>query len=446
MLLSKATQRLLQICTTPLLLSSQPLLAGDCGQFITQKGSGDLKLTCNLTLSPEQVLNRRLIIEGSEGSNITVNCQGGTLNGDPERPGGDSLEIRTKWSSNDEWSRPSNILIKDCTINGAVRIWGMNKNGEGSRLKSSSFSEGHTRRARETAPRDITFDKVNIFGRGRIPLYLAPGVSKVTVKNSKIAGWSSSTAVYLDAESTQNTFLNNRIEVDTEKRELVAIDGSSHNVFSGNTFSSLNNGGLYLYRNCGEGGTIRHATPSFNVFTNNYFYYNRYKGRKYSVRCVEEDKDWTDVFGDLFKKKKSSDGNPALFIGSRDGERSYCKDDRGYAFGSSASNLDHATYNIAIDNQIRKLSPSKMMGVCHSSVNHDNFFSGNQKVGGRINRHARCALPGKTPIIISHDSHYDPTLKDGLGLKWRFVCEDGVLSKRLSNRILIPIITAMTMY
>jgi len=37
----------------------------------------------------------------------------------------------------------------------------------------------------------------------------------------------------------------------------------------------LKQGGIYLYRNCGEGGTVRIETPSYNRILNNLFVYQR---------------------------------------------------------------------------------------------------------------------------------------------------------------------------
>jgi len=92
-----------------------------------------------------------------------------------------------------------------------------------------------------------------------------------------------SVAVYLDAESYRNTLQGNSFHADHgagSQREVLAVDGSSNNLIMSNHFSSLQYGGIYLYRNCGEGGTIRHSTPSNNSIINNVFYYDNYTGSK----------------------------------------------------------------------------------------------------------------------------------------------------------------------
>jgi hypothetical protein len=150
----------------------------------------------------------------------------------------------------------------------------------------------------------------------RIPLYLGPGVTGVMVRNCTFTGWSGSTTVYLDAESG-----GNRIEGCTfnvrSGREVIAVDGSATNKIVGNRFLRVDYGGIYLYRNCGEGGTVRHQAPQGNVIENNFF-----------------------------NIKDLRSGSYGVWLGSRQGRRSYCEDDAGYPFGSSIDNRDFADHNI----------------------------------------------------------------------------------------------------
>src|SRR5690606_33199014 len=121
-------------------------------------------------------------------------------------------------------------------------------------------------------------------------------------------GWGDSVGIYMDAESGHNVIARNYIHMLTNQREQVAIDGSAHNTVIENRFSGLSHGGIYLYRNCGEDGNIRHQTPSYNQIVNNVFYYDSCTG-----------------------------GNPAIWLASRNGNRPYCGLDDGYPYGSSAS-------------------------------------------------------------------------------------------------------------
>ena len=78
-----------------------------------------------------------------------------------------------------------------------------------------------------------------------------------------------------DAESSENRIIGNRFAVKTTRREQIAVDGSAGNLISGNVFEDAINGGIFLYRNAGEGGTIRHQPPQHNRIEGNHF---RYEG------------------------------------------------------------------------------------------------------------------------------------------------------------------------
>ncbi|HAZ11527.1 MAG: hypothetical protein A2X86_14090 [Bdellovibrionales bacterium GWA2_49_15] len=362
----------------------------------------EVKVDCHVSLENKNtVISKKIIIQGARASGVIFNCNGGRINPTQTKGIKYSLTVRSTQDSNNDWSRPADVIIKNCTIEGSVRIYGMAKNGEGDELRLSSYEAGHTARAQRNAPKNITLDNVVIIGRGTIPLYLSPGVTNSTLINSEIKGQGSSVAVYLDAESGHNTLKDNYIHLDTEKREQVALDGSAYNKIVGNRFAGLNNGGIYLYRNCGEGGTVRHQAPQHNQMINNVFYYNKYDG-----------------------------GNPAIWLGSRNGfwrkvgaffHLTYCHDDDGYDFGSSKSNRDYARYNVVAQNQIYKLSPSKMI------VNDDesNFITANQTVATEIERFSGCALAldGKN-IFVTHNDYIAARISEYYGLTYS--CHDGI--------------------
>jgi hypothetical protein len=158
-------------------------------------------------------------------------------------------------------------------------------------------------------------EELQIEADHRIPLYLGPGVTGVTVRNCTFTGWSASTTIYLDAESGGNRIEGCTFDV-RSGREVMAVDSSATNTIVGNRFLQLDYGGIYLYRNCGEGGTVRHQTPQGNVIENNFF-------------------NMTDL----------RSGSYGVWLGSRQGRRSYCEDDAGYPFGSSIDNHDFADHN-----------------------------------------------------------------------------------------------------
>ena len=319
--------------------------------------SSYVKIDCNLTLNRNDVVTKRLIFEGSEASGVTCDCNDAKLDGGKNKVNyrKDMIEVKSKKTNAQTWIRPQYITIKNCNIIGSVRIWGMGKNGEWAAIKESSKREPveskHVQRVRNNAPRHIVFDKITITGVGRNPLYFAPGVTYSKLINSEMKGKSEKVGIYFDAESAYNTIENNYVHVKTEEDgwgvlpavtdrgwPQIAIDGSSWNTFINNRFSNLNNGGIYFYRNCGEGGTIRHTPPERNTIKNNSFYYNKYKG-----------------------------GKPAIYLGSRNygfKERTFghCDADDGRPYGSSGSDKDYARHNIILQNQFYNRKIYKQIG------------------------------------------------------------------------------------
>lgn len=304
-----------------------------------------VKLNCSMVLSSANKITKQVIFEGKAANGAVLDCKGSTISN-----AGDALIIRSKVLTTDgvrTYERPEGLTIKNCKIDGGVRVYGMAKNGEGEFLRESSRQDAnHTKRAQANAPKNIMMEKLTIKSENRIALYVSPGVTYLTLKQSSIAG-NAPLAVYLDAESGYNSFLNNSINTVTEKRELFAIDGSANNIIKGNKFSSLSNGGIFVYRNCGEGGTIRHQRPQNNMIQDNIFFYKNYKG-----------------------------SNPSVFLGSRNGGRNYCGLDNGFAWGSSVDDGDYARNNTVTGNKIYVRKPADMIKSSHSS----NLVSNNYTV------------------------------------------------------------------
>jgi parallel beta-helix repeat protein len=250
-------------------------------------------------------------LEGSGDNGRVIDLQGGWLNEGKLT----ELVIRSKETERG-WEMPVRITIRNGRIRGSIRIYGLGVNGEAPKVRESSHREGHTARAQAAAPRAILLEDLKIEADHRIPLYLGPGVTGVTVRNCTFTGWSVSTAVYLDAESGGNRIEGCTFDV-RSGREVMAVDGSATNTIIGNRFLQVRYGGIYLYRNCGEGGTVRHQTPQGNVIENNFF-----------------------------NVKDLRSGSYGVWLGSRQGRRSYCEEDAGYPFGSSIDNRDFADHNI----------------------------------------------------------------------------------------------------
>lgn len=288
-----------------------------------------VRLTCRARLGPGQTVTRRILIEGEAASGAALICDRAVIG-----RAGQATTTRTPtiavWSARADggWSRPRDVVIRGCRIHGAIRIWGMEAGRPMAALRESSRRAGHTERLQAAAPVNVRIENVTLTGTGSIPLYVGPGVTGLTLTGSRIDGRSESVAVYLDAESAGNTLSGNVIAVRTG-REIIAVDGSARNRITGNVIhlnvgTMRNRGGVFLYRNCGEDGVVRHQTPSGNRITGNTF--------------------------------RASWLGPArgVAVGAREGRRRYCGDDAGHPFGSSMDDGDNAVGNVVSGNRVER--------------------------------------------------------------------------------------------
>lgn len=296
------------------------------------------RLACDLTLSSQDRVTKRLLLEGAAASHLEIDCRQALLDGGKGTVNfqRDMIEIRSRRAgpvSDPSWERPEHIRIKNCRVRGSIRIRGMTR-ADGV-LRDSSRRPGHVARVRAAAPRDIDLRGLRIEAVGRVALYAAPGVGRVTLAHSVLTGTSRSVGIYLDAESYGHVIRRNHLAVRNHRpylgglvarrREEIAVDGASGNRIEENVFARLEGGGIYLYRNCGENGVLRHTPPVSNSITNNRFYFT------------------------------GAQSKPAIYLGSRhnslrDG-RVYCWLDRGYPWGSSRSNRSYARDNVVEGNR-----------------------------------------------------------------------------------------------
>ncbi|CAN5426951.1 right-handed parallel beta-helix repeat-containing protein [soil metagenome] len=311
------TALLLLLFQTQGLPAARPCSADETTALTAASGE-PFRLTCRASLNGRSI-NRPVLIEGAEGSGAGIDCGGGFI--------GPASAARTTqsptvaiWSrrlDGPAWSRPTDVTLTNCTVNGNLRIWGMGALGRQDDLLASSRTAGHTAAAQAAAPTRIALNGVSFQGTGSIPLYLGPGVTNVSLTGGRFGGRSDSTAVYLDAETAEASIIGVSFDIVTP-REQIAVDGSARNRITGNRFVLRGQGGVFLYRNCGEDGVIRHQTPSNNIISDNVF---------------------------------SGSTRRSVVVGSREGGRRYCKDDRGWPFGSSIDDGDHATGNVVARNR-----------------------------------------------------------------------------------------------
>lgn len=290
-----------------------------------------ITVNCDLQLRPDDVITRKLVFAGEAASGISLDCHGATLGSSKMKYGvsAPTVLVRSqKVPGSSGWSVPRNIRIANCKIIGSIRLTGLGPNGEAEEVRKSSLRRDHTANAQRNAPSGIELKNVSIEAIGMIPLYFGPGVTKSSLTNSTIRGKSAKTAIYLDAESAENVIAGNRFSIKSG-REVIAVDGSARNVISGNEFKNPDKGGIFVYRNCGEGGTIRHQEPRFNQIIDNRFVY-----------------------------RSSIVAYPAIWLNHRDVGKWYCKVDPKYPFGSSLDPRDRAIDNVLAGNRFEgALSP-----------------------------------------------------------------------------------------
>ncbi|MFB9949858.1 NosD domain-containing protein [Rhizobium puerariae] len=260
------------------LVMATPARAGDCSAGVyaalrktASEKAKPVEVDCDLSFAKTDVITMPIAFSGSASSGTVLDCNGGTLDGTLAKAR--TVLVRSVRRADGGWDAPKDILIRNCTIRGDVRIQGLGSNGQGNEVRLSSLATGHTERAQAAAPGNIALRHVTFVANGGIPLYAAPGVTGMTVQDSRFTGSSTSTAIYLDAESARNRIVGNLFDIRTSWRETIAVDASADNRIENNTFENPVNGGIFLYRNCGEGGTVRHQAPRRNVIRGNIFRY-----------------------------------------------------------------------------------------------------------------------------------------------------------------------------
>ncbi|MFO0726207.1 MAG: right-handed parallel beta-helix repeat-containing protein [Myxococcota bacterium] len=179
-------------------------------------------------------------------------------------------------------SRPEEVSIDGCQVFGAINLGtaGGNIRSLSSRSQLDTQNAQHTLRTQAVAVRGVHLSHLRIEASPELGIsnlvYFQQGVSASSLTDSTLSGQVSGVTLYLAPEGTGNSIERNRFDVAHADgaREIIAIDGSSNNVIRGNSFRHLDDGGIYLYRNCGEEGGTRHQTPSGNEISDNDFFYH----------------------------------------------------------------------------------------------------------------------------------------------------------------------------
>ncbi|MCB9663427.1 MAG: hypothetical protein H6732_04920 [Alphaproteobacteria bacterium] len=348
-----------------------------------------VELACSLTLDPGDVVTKKVHLRGTEASGVTLDCQGATLRKTLGAGGSDMVWIVSRKVDDTTWARPSDVVVRDCRIEGSVRVQGQGANGEAEDVRVDSLTLGHRERAQAAAPTRVLLERLTVVADGRIPVYLAPGTTAVTLRDSTFGGRVVSTVVYLDAESAHHQVVGNTFDAQMEgsplPREVLAVDGSADNVIAGNTFAQPRNGGVFVYRNCGEGGTVRHQEPRRNLITGNTF---------------------AHPSGALL---------PTIWVGSRKSSGivpGFCPLDDGYPFGSSVSDEDMAGHTVVTGNRFTGEPPATPVSIrVDPAVDEDNLSDAAEAPV------SRCAVfrDGAAPRVVDEGTEVgDRVCREGL--------------------------------
>lgn len=115
---------------------------------VSTSAAPSVRVDCNLRLDPRTVVSKQLIYEGAGASGVTLDCNGATLRGLAGAADGIRLLITSRDLGTSpgaqRWQAPQDISIRNCRIEGSVRIRGMAFNGEDRTLSESSRRAGHT--------------------------------------------------------------------------------------------------------------------------------------------------------------------------------------------------------------------------------------------------------------------------------------------------------------
>lgn len=349
---------------------------------------------CNLVLQPDDLIYKRLRFVGPRSSDLTVECLGRGEQRAQIRNPLDTATIRSKDSGDNEnkfavmlsfepgncgleplsdgeyvdelggvkssCDPVKNVKINNCRVRGRVSA----RSFGGDLFELSSVRSDHVERLQASAAQHVSLTGMQIQGRYKGAIHLLPGVHHFNIEDSEILGGFHSMTIHLPADGGWNVIKNNRItgqrkidaaifSYDNKEREVISIDSSEHNRIINNHISDMSFGGIHLYRNCGESGSVRHRIPQYNQIINNVFDYS--SGRQ---------------------------SEPTIFIGTRDdisntvgGVKRYCSDDTGESdrpypsndvreywdnttvLSSSESNDDWAQNNVIAENQWIQYNP-----------------------------------------------------------------------------------------
>jgi len=219
-----------------------------------------------------------------------------------------------------------NVTIRNGTIMGEIRLRPDQIDGQS--------TSGHTERIQAVAPSGLTVRNITFNTDGSThQVYFGPGATGCRLINCRFKGQSVGPSVYLSPEGGDHLIRSCTFEASTgARREVLSIDGSAGNLITRNNFKQCRWGGIYVYRNCGENGKVRHQKPKQNTISHNSFNLRGMRPLRIS--------DGSGHQGSLVYVPYG------IILGSRQGDSAYCDLDSQHKIGSGISDLDYAQNNL----------------------------------------------------------------------------------------------------
>jgi parallel beta-helix repeat protein len=348
------------LCAALLLLGAATATAVDPDSVLIgcDQAMQPQQLTASAHLDPSCDYRRGFEILAS---NVTLDCQGAKIIADQDLPG--NQRQRGVWIHAPQTVALANVTVRNCHVEGFLNNYHVEHEG---------FRQYTVENEYENAFSNILIeDSTSLNSRG-VGIFVNGYVTGVTLRNLHVEG-AGSTGIYLEHGSKDNVvedsdIVNNGFRENGPNgsqftfsgvdfwfwgtgREGLAIDGSRFNVVRNNTFSGNSDGGIFLYKNCGE---FVNSRPE------------RWWHRRYGA-------DGNEIYGNTFVG-----GNNGVWIGSRMGESTLpmeCSDPAYHVNALDRVVLDFARDNVVRDNDFQGVQHAIRVEDDRSTI-EDNTFGG----------------------------------------------------------------------
>lgn len=294
------------------------------------------QLTASAHLDPSCDYRRSFEIVAS---NVTLDCQGAKIIADPDVPA--NQRQRGVWIHAPQPVALANVTVRNCHVEGFLNNY---------HVEHEDFRQYTVENEYENAFANIVIEDGTSSSSRGVGIFVNGYVTGVTLRRMHVEG-AGSTGIYLEHGSKNNvvehsTIVNNGFRENGPGgssftvagvdfwfwgpgREGLAIDGSRFNVVRNNVFSGNADGGIFLYKNCGE---FVNSRPE------------RWWHRRYGA-------DGNEIHGNTF-----IGGSNGVWIGSRMGENTLpmeCSDPAYYVNGLERVVRDFARDNVVRDNDFQ---------------------------------------------------------------------------------------------